>query len=174
MNLYDDDDYMLGALDLDESQFAMGAPRRRGPSRRRGNPMNRMILPMTFPNFSFALADGTNNKTQTMTPQVPFAGLQPIATILRNGTSANTTFPLLNQLFVGPTPIIQTTPGPALDGYSKDSVNNNLRLPPTGIGQLYRADVGLTAALTTTDTLLVILQINGQAHLNPGYVGFYR
>lgn len=171
MGLYDDDDYMLGALSLDESQFAMGAPRR---ARRPANRANRMLLPMTFPNFTFALANGTNNITNTMQPQVPFAGLQPIATILRNGASASLTFPLLNQLFVGPTPIIQTTPGPALDGYSKDSVNNNLRLPPTGIGQLYQASVGLTAALLTTDTLLVILQINGQAHMNPGYVGYYR
>lgn len=167
MGMYDDDDdFMLGALETDPSQWQMGAPRRR-----RGGGKNVMLLPMTFPQFNFSLATGTNNVTQTMQPQIPFAGLQPLATILRNGASAATTFPLLNQLFVGPTPIIQTSPGPAMDGYRYDAVNNNLRLPPTGIGQLYRADVGLTTALTGTDTLSVIFQINGQARLRAGYIG---
>lgn len=167
MGMYDDDGYMLGSLGLDEGQWQMGAPRRPPPQRRRHNVM---ILPITFPVYNFALANGVNIITQTVQPQFPFAGAQPIATILRNGTSANATFPLLNQLFVGPTPIIQTTPGPALDAYSKDAVNNNLRIPPTGIGQLYRADVNLSTALLTTDTLSVILQLNGQARLTPGYV----
>lgn len=165
MGLYDDDDYMMGALSLDAGQWNMGAPRAR-----RRNPHNMMLLPMTFPVFSFVLATGTNVIPQTMQPAVPFAGLQPIATILRNGTSANATFPLLQQLLVGPTPIILSTPGPALDTYSRDAPNNNLRMPPTGIGQTYQAQVGLTAALTGTDTLSVILQINGQAKLTPGYV----
>lgn len=167
MGMYDDDGYMLGSLALDERQWGMGAPRR-SPQRR--NPHNVMIIPITFPVYNFALANGTTAISQNVTPQFPFAGAQPIAQILRNGTSASATFPLLNQLFVGPTPIIQTTPGPPLDGYSKDAVNNNLRIPPTGVGQLYRADVNLSAALLTTDTIAVILQLNGMAKLNPGYV----
>lgn len=167
MGMYDDDDYMLGALSLDENQWNMGAPRRRPRPRNRHNVM---LLPMTFPAFSFALATGVNNVRQTMQPQVPFAGLRPFATILRNGTSAAASFPLLNQLLVGPTPLIQTSPGPALDNYRFDAVDNNFRMPPTGIGQLYAADVGLTTALTGTDTISVILQINGQAKLQPGYV----
>lgn len=166
MGMYDDDDYMLGALSIDDSnQWNMGAPRR--PTRNRHNIM---ILPITFPVYNFALANGTNVVSNNVTPQFPFAGMQPLATIIRNGTSATNTFPLLNQLFVGPTPIIQTTPGPPLDSYRFDAVNNNLRLPPTGLGQLYRADINLSAALTTTDTISVILQINGQAKLQPGYV----
>lgn len=176
--MYDDDgDFMLGALGPDDDQWEMGAPRRRRamPARRGGtNPHNRMILPMTFPTFAFALATGTNNITQTMQPQVPFAGQQPIATILRNGASAAAAFPLLNQLLVGPTPLIQTTPGPALDTYRFDSVHNNMRMPPTGIGQVYTAQVGLTTALAGTDTLSVILQISGQARLTPGYVQYIR
>lgn len=169
MGFYDDDGYMLGSLGVDDSIWSMSGPARRGPARGRGR-HNVMILPITFPVFAFALANGTNIITQTVIPQFPFAGQQPIATILRNGTTAQVTFPLLSQLFVGPTPIIQTNPGPALDAYSKDAPNNNLRLPPTGLGQTYRADVNLSAALTTTDTVSVILQINGQARLNPGYV----
>lgn len=169
MGFYDDDGYMLGSLGLDEGQWQMSGPpqARRAPPRRRHNVM---ILPITFPVFNFALAQGTNIVTNSIVPQFPFAGMQPIATILRNGTTAQTTFPTLAQLFVGPTPIIQTSPGPALDAYSKDAPNNNLRLPPTGLGQTYRADINLTSALTTTDTVSVILQINGQARLNPGYV----
>jgi hypothetical protein len=168
MGLYDDDDYMLGALDInDRDQWNMGAPRR-GPPRR--NAHNIMILPITFPVYNFALANGVNAVSQQVTPQFPFAGMQPLATIIRNGTSAAAAFPLLNQLFVGPTPIIQTIPGPPLDSYRFDAVNNNLRLPPTGLGQLYRADVNLSAALLTTDTISCILQINGKAKLNPGYV----
>jgi hypothetical protein len=169
--MYDDDDYMLGALAVDDDQWNMNGPaRRRGGGGRRPKPM---ILPITFPVYSFAAADGTNSKTQTVTPQFPFAGQQPVATILRNGTSANAAFPLLAQLFVGPTPIIQTTPGPALDTYSRDATYNYLRMPPTGLGQSYRADVNLSAALTSTDTISVILHINGQARLRPGYVGMF-
>lgn len=169
MGMYDDEGYMLGSLGIDEGQWQMGAPRRPAPRRKH----NVMILPITFPVYNFALANGTNIISATVTPQFPFAGVQPIATVLRNGTSAAATFPLLNQLFVGPTPIIQTTPGPPLDAYSKDAPNNNLRLPPTGLGQIYRADVNLSTALLTTDTLSVILQINGMARLNPGYVAAF-
>jgi hypothetical protein len=167
MGMYDDDDYMLGSLSIDDNQWQMGAPRR-APRR---NKHNVMLLPITFPVFNFVLATGTNIVSSgNLTPQFPFAGMQPIATIIRNGTSAANAFPLLNQLFVGPTPIIQTTPGPPLDAYRFDAVNNNLRLPPTGLGQGYRADVNLSQALLTTDTISVILQINGQARLQPGYV----
>lgn len=169
MGYYDDDDgVMMGSLELDDSQWNMGA-RRPGPRRGRRPPT--MLLPITFPTFNFVLATGINNVTQSTRPEIPFAGQQPIATILRNGASANAAFPLLNQLFVGPTPIITTAPGPALDSYRFDAVNNNLRMPPTGVGQTYRADVGLTTALTGTDTLSVILQINGQGRLRAGYIG---
>jgi hypothetical protein len=167
--LYDDDEYMLGAMSIDEDQWAMGAPARRRAAPRR-NPHNLMILPITLPIYTFALADGVNVKTGNVTPQFPFAGQQLLATIIRNGTSAANAFPLLNQLFVGPTPIIQTTPGPPLDSYRFDAVRNNFRLPPTGLGQLYRGDVNLSQALTTTDTIQVILQLNGVAKLSPGYV----
>lgn len=169
--MYDDDDYMLGALGLDDNQWSMSGP----PPRRRpqGKKNNFMVLPITFPVYNFALANGTNINSQSVQPQFPFAGQQPIATIIRNGTSAAAAFPLLNQLFVGPTPIIQTSPGPALDTYSRDATFNFLRMPPTGLGQLYRADVNLSSALTGTDTLSVFFQINGQARLRPGYVGFF-
>jgi hypothetical protein len=167
MGFYDDDGYMLGALSMDEGQWEMGAPRRAPPRR---NPHNMMILPITFPIYSFALATGVNAVSQNVTPQFPFAGQQLLATIIRNGTSATNAFPLLNQLFVGPTPIVQTNPGPPLDSYRFDAVRNNFRLPPTGLGQLYRADVNLSQALTTTDTIQVILQLNGVGKLAPGYV----
>lgn len=171
MGYYDDDDgMMMGGLELDDSQWSMGARKR---PRRRGGGGVTMLLPITFPTFSFALATGINNVTQVVRPEIPFAGQQPIATILRNGTSAAAAFPLLNTLLVGPTPIITTAPGPALDAYRFDAVNNFLRLPPTGVGQTYRADVGLSAALTGTDTLSVILQINGQGKLRAGYVGSF-
>jgi hypothetical protein len=170
MPLYDDDDgYMLGSLGLDDDQWQMSGPRRRG--RRGGGRPNTMILPITFPLYTFVLATGTAAVTQNVIPQFPFAGAQPIATILRNGTSAAASLPLLTNLLVGPTPIVQTAPGLPLDGYSKDAVNNNLRIPPTGLGQTYRADVALTSALTGTDSISVLLQINGQARLRPGYVG---
>jgi hypothetical protein len=168
MGYYDDDDVMMGSLYLDDSQWGMAAGPRR-PQRRKPNVM---MVPITFPTFAFALATGINVVSQSVRPEIPFAGIQPIATILRNGTSAAATFPLLNQLFVGPTPIITTQPGPALDAYRFDAFNNNLRLPPTGVGQTYRADVNLTTALAGTDTLSVILQINGQGQLRPGYVGY--
>jgi hypothetical protein len=166
MGMYDDDNYMLGALGIDEDQWQMGAPRRPRPR----NPHNLMILPITFPIYNFALATGVNPVSQNVTPQFPFAGQQLLATIIRNGASATNAFPLLNQLFVGPTPIVQTNPGPPLDSYRFDAVRNNMRLPPTGLGQLYRADVNLSQALTTTDTISVIIQLNGVGKLAPGYV----
>src|SRR4029077_16916856 len=96
----DDDDYMLGALGIDDNQWSMSGP----PPRRRpqGKKNNFMVLPITFNPYNFALANGTNIITQSVQPQFPFAGQQPIATIIRNGTSAAAAFPLLNQLFVGP------------------------------------------------------------------------
>lgn len=163
---YDDDDVMMGSLALNSGQWGMAA----GPARRARPKPNTMIMPITFPVFSFALATGLNVVEQSCRPEIPFAGLQPLATIIRNGTTATAAFPLLNQLFVGPTPIITTSPGPALDTYRPDAYNNNLLLPPTTVGQTYRALVNLTTALAGTDTLSVLFQINGQGRLRPGWV----
>lgn len=161
-----DDDYMLGALSVEDDQWLMGAPRR---PRRQPN-HNIMILPIVFPTFNFVAGTGTNPLSQTILPQFAFCGQQPIASVQRNGATATAALPFLNQLFVGPTPIIQTNPGPPLDNYSRDATNNNLRMPPTGLGQSYRADVVLSSALTGTDTLTVVLQVNGMAKLKPMYV----
>lgn len=169
MGYYDEDSgVMMGSLSLDSSQWAMGA----GPAARRGKPQApAMLLPITFPVYNFALATGINNISQTVRPEYPFAGQQPIANVVRNGASAALAMPLWNLFLVGPTPIITTAPGPSLDTYRFDAFNNNMRLPPTGVGQTYRSDVGLSAALAGTDTISVLLQINGQGRLRPGYVG---
>lgn len=171
--------YMLGAVgsDIDDDVWQMGAPQpdqryfRRPPQRRRGaNPHNRIVTPITFADFAFVAGNSTTTLEQVATPEVPFAGNQMIATVIRNGTTAGLAIPRLAQFFVGATQMILTSPGPSLDNYSRDAANNHFRLPPTGLGQRYRAQVQLSAALTGTDTLTVSIQLNGQARMNPGYV----
>lgn len=173
----DPDLYMMGALGagdlIDDDVWQMGAPPRRRPQRRPQNPYNRMVAPITFADFSFVAANSATTIEQVAAPEVPFAGNQMIATVIRNGASAALAIPRLAQFFVGATPIILTTPGPSLDNYKADAVNNHFRLPPTGLGQRYRAQVQLSAALANADTLTVSIQLNGQARLNPSYVAPY-
>lgn len=123
------------------------------------------ILPVSFPTFSFALATGTNTITNIVNPQTPFRGQRITSVIIRNGTSAALTAPLLSQLLVGPKPVILTSPGVALETFSQASFDTNLILPPTYPGMTYSMALNLTAALTTTDTLLALVSIIGSGVL---------
>lgn len=174
----------LGAL-----PYFIGAPSRLGPSSY-GSPMTQSamvranraagfvrpdlagvpsrdaaLLPMAFPTFSFALATGTNIITQTANPQTPFRGQRLVAVVIRNGTSAATTAPVVQQFLVGQKPIITTGNGVPLETFNQSAFDTNLLLPPSIPGVSYVMQMNLVAALTTTDTLLALVTIIGSAIL---------
>lgn len=123
------------------------------------------LLPSSFPLFSFALAQGTNIVQQTMNPQTPFRGQRLSAVVLRNGTSAATTAPVMNQFIIGQKPILVTGNGVALETFNQNAFDTNLLMPPTVPGVIYTMNINLVAALTTTDTILCLVSIIGSAVL---------
>jgi hypothetical protein len=123
------------------------------------------LLPAAFPAFSFALATGTNTIQQTANPQTPFRGQRLSAVIIRNGTSAATTAPLMSQFIIGQKPIITTGSGVPLETFNQSAFDTNLLMPPTVPGVIYTMNINLVAALTTTDTLLALVSIIGSAVL---------
>jgi hypothetical protein len=127
--------------------------------------MDAAQLPMSFPAFSFALATGTNTITQQANPQTPFRGQRLSTIVVRSGTSAATTAPLLSQLLVGQKPIVLTSPGIALEVFNQSAFDTNLLMPPTYPGTVYTMNVNLVTALTTTDTLLALVGIIGSGIL---------
>jgi len=127
--------------------------------------MDAAQLPMSFPLFSFVLATGVNTITQQANPQTPFRGQRLSAVVIRNGTSAQTTAPLMSQLLVGQKPIITTSPGVALETFNQNAFDTNLLMPPTYPGTIYTLSINLVVALTTTDTLLCLVSIIGSGIL---------
>jgi hypothetical protein len=123
------------------------------------------LLPAGFPIFSFALANGTNAITQTMNIQTPFRGQRLTALVIRNGTSATTTAPLMQFFLVGQKPIITAANPVPLEVFNQNSFDTNLLLPPTMPGVIYQLSLSLTAALTTTDTVTCIVGLLGSAVL---------
>jgi hypothetical protein len=182
----DDDDVFLGAYQMGTLKpYTMGtlSPYTMGRRRRRRHPLrdgsmswaspyrpgiqvtDGAILPISFPTFSFALATGTNPITNLANPQTPFRGQRLSAQVIRNGTSAAATAPLLQQLLVGPKPVVLTTPGPALETFSTNAYDTNLILPPTYPGMQYTMSISLTSALTGTDTLIALVSLLGTSVL---------
>jgi len=123
------------------------------------------LLPMAFPAFSFVLATGTNIINQVSNPQTPFRGQRLTAVVIRNGTSAATTAPLMTQFIIGQKPIITTSNGVPLEVFNQAAFDTNLLMPPTVPGVTYSMNLNLTSALTTTDTLLALVAIIGSAIL---------
>jgi hypothetical protein len=123
------------------------------------------MLPMAFPPFAFALATGTNIITQSANPQTPFRGQRLVSQVIRNGTSAALTAPVVQQFLVGQKPIIVTGSGVPIETFSQNAFDTNLMLPPTVPGVNYTMNMSLTAALTTTDTILTLVTIIGSALL---------
>lgn len=123
------------------------------------------LLPAAFPTFSFLLATGTNIVQQTMNPQTPFRGQRLSAVVIRNGTSAATTAPLMSQFLIGQKPIITTANGVPLETFNQSAFDTNLLMPPTVPGVIYTMNINLVAALTTTDSILCLVSIIGSAVL---------
>lgn len=123
------------------------------------------LLPFGFPVFSFAAATGTGNLTQTLNIQTPFRGQRLTCIVVRSGTSAATTAPVINTFIVGQKPIVTPASPVALEIFNQQSFDTNLLLPPTIPGVIYTMTINLTAALTTTDTLLCIVGVIGSAVL---------
>lgn len=123
------------------------------------------MLPAAWPVFSFALATGTNIVSQTMNIQAPFRGQRLTATVIRNGTSAALTAPVIRSLQIGMRPVITTPDGVPVEVFSQAAFDTNLLLPPTIPGTIYVLNISLTAALTTTDTITVIVGVIGTAIL---------
>jgi hypothetical protein len=121
------------------------------------------ILPASWPLFTFALANGTNPITQNMSPQCPFRGQRLVNVVIRNGASALLTAPLTTFLQVGMKPMIATPSGVASESFTANSFDTNLIFPPTIPGVNYALVQALAVALTGTDTIIVISQVNGTA-----------
>jgi len=123
------------------------------------------LLPMAFPIFTFVLATGINQISQTANPQTPFRGQRLTAVVIRSGTSALTTAPVVNQFLVGQKPIIVTGNGVPLEVFNQSAFDTNLLLPPTVPGVNYVMNISLVAALTTTDSVICLVSIIGSGLL---------
>lgn len=123
------------------------------------------LLPAAWPVTTFALASGTNIQAQTMSPQAPFRGQRLVCVVIRNGTSAGVTAPLINYLQVGMKPIITTSNGIPAEMFTANAFDTNLLFPPTVPGVIYTLGLSLAVALTSTDTLIVLASVNGSAVL---------
>jgi hypothetical protein len=123
------------------------------------------MLPAAWPAFAFALATGTGIVTQTMNVQTAFRGQRIVAMVLRNGTSAQTTLPLIQVLTVGMKPILTTGSGIPLEIFAQNAFDTNVLLPPTVPGVIYILSISLTNALTTTDTITCVVGVVGSAVL---------
>lgn len=123
------------------------------------------LLPAGFPVFSFALATGTSIISQQLNIQTPFRGQRLTAVVIRSGTSAQVTAPLISIFQVGQKPIL-TSPSPVpLEVFAQNAFDTNLLLPPTVPGVVYTLGIQLSAALTTTDTVTCLVGILGSAVL---------
>lgn len=123
------------------------------------------LLPMAFAPFAFVLATGTNIISQTANPQTPFRGQRLTAVVIRNGTSAAATAPVMSQFIIGQKPIITTGNGVPLEVFNQSAFDTNLLMPPTVPGVNYVMNLNLTAALLTTDTLTALVAVIGSAIL---------
>jgi hypothetical protein len=123
------------------------------------------LLPAGFPIFSFALATGTNIITQQMNVLTAFRGQRLVAQVVRSGTSAQTTAPIIQIFSVGMRPVLATGVGVPLEIFAQNAFDTNLLLPPTMPGVTYILGISLSAALTTTDTVTCIVGLLGSAVL---------
>lgn len=123
------------------------------------------MLPAGFPAFSFALATGTNIVTQQTNVQCPFRGQRLVCQVIRTGTSAASTAPLIQVFTVGMRPILATGVAVPLEIFAQNAFDTNILLPPTVPGVIYTLGISLSNALTTTDTILCVVGILGSAIL---------
>lgn len=123
------------------------------------------LLPSGWPVFAFALATGTNIISQQMNVQTPFRGQRMTAIVVRNGTSAATTAPIIQIFTVGQKPILTTPSGVPLEIFAQTAFDTNLLLPPTVPGVIYQLGLNLAFALTTTDTITCLVGLLGSAVL---------
>jgi len=123
------------------------------------------LLPAGFPPFAFALATGTNIVTQQMNVQTAFRGQRIVVQVVRSGTSAALTAPLMQIFNVGMKPILTTGTAVPLEIFSQNAFDTNVLLPPTMPGVTYTLGISLSNALTTTDTVQVFVGILGSAVL---------
>lgn len=123
------------------------------------------LLPAGFPVFAFVLATGTNIVTQQMNVQTAFRGQRIVTQVIRVGTSAANTAPLMQIFNVGMKPILATGTAVPMEIFSQNAFDTNVLLPPTVPGVTYTLGISLSAALTTTDTITVLVGILGSAVL---------
>lgn len=123
------------------------------------------LLPAGWPIFSFALATGTNIVTQQMNVQTAYRGQRLVAIVIRNGTSAALTAPLMQIFTVGMKPILASGTAVPLEVFAQNAFDTNVLLPPTTPGVIYTLGISLSAALTTTDTITCVVGLLGSAVL---------
>jgi hypothetical protein len=123
------------------------------------------LVPAGWSPMTFDAAAGVAFVTNTMQPQMPFRGQRLTTFVLRNGTTALVSAPLVAFLQVGMKPIIATTNPIALETFNQNAYDTNLLMPPTVPGVVYSISVGLANALTSPDTILAIITIIGSGVL---------
>lgn len=119
------------------------------------------LVPAAFPFTSFVAATGINIVNQTMQPQMPFRGQRLTAFVIRNGTSAGTTAPMITYFQIGMKPIITTVNPVALETFNQNAFDTNLLMPPTTPGVIYQIGLQLPVAVTGSDSLLAFISIIG-------------
>lgn len=159
-------DVFLGAL----QPYQMGARRHRRrqdafrwgrPSWPSFSPGHAALLPIAFPALDFTNAVGTNVLSVQANPQTTFMGQRLAVQVLRNGATAATVAPILDQLLVGPRPTILTSPGPALETFAQNAFDTNIMLPPSSPGMIYQLTSHLTGSLGVADTLTALISLIG-------------
>lgn len=123
------------------------------------------LLPAGFPPFAFALATGVNIVTQSMNVQTAFRGQRITTIVVRSGTSAQLTAPLMAIFLVGMKPILATGTAVPIEIFAQNAFDTNVLLPPTVPGVTYTLGINLSNALTTTDTVTVLVGVLGSAVL---------
>ena len=176
---YDDSD--VGYDDIGANPFAfmrrgrgkrrprMPAPRPRLPSAAAaimpnvpGAPNRALgLYPASFAPATFVAATGLGSITVTCNPQAPYKCARLTAIVIRNGATAAATVPLIADLRVGMTPAVMTPDGVPAEIFTPNAVDTTLNLPPSEPGVLYSATLRLTAAVTGSDTVIVLLSMVG-------------
>lgn len=121
-------------------------------------------LVMTPSNATGVFSATVTNITYTARPQRPFRGERLLTQVIRSGTTAAAAAPVAtNGIFVG-TALQQLTIGALpLEFFTPTAFGVRLDLMPAEPGIDITMQTNLTAALTTTDTLTLLVMILGRS-----------
>jgi len=127
-------------------------------------PLQPGIYPVGFPVFLFNLAQALTPITFTINPQVMFRAQRLSCTVIRVGTTAAASAPLLMPgSSVGVKPLVLGADGVPMELFSANSYDTNILFPATTPGTTYSLTLRASSAVTGTDTLTVLVGLLGTA-----------